>query len=290
MNQHQEYTYLNALEHILTKGKLRPDRTGFGRISVFGVQMRFDISQIFPALTTKKLAWKAVVSELLWFLEGSGHERRLAEIHHGTREFTDKTKTIWTANALDPKWLDRSKYEKFDLGPVYGVQWRSWPKPDGSTIDQIQTVIDNIKNDPYSARHVVSAWNVAYLEDMALPPCHLTFQFYVDTEGRLSCNLLQRSGDFFLGIPFNIASYSLLVYMVAQVCGLEPGELLHTVTDAHIYPNHVEQVKEQITRTPLDFATLSLNKSIVNIDDFKREDIILNDYKSLEAIKAEMAT
>ena len=286
---HLEYQYLYALEYILKHGTLRADRTGVGRISVFGYTMRFDISNQFPLLTTKKTAWNPIVSELLWFLKATGDERELSSLVHGTREFTDKTKTIWTANALDPKWIAKSKFPAFHLGNIYGVQWRSWPHPDGSKIDQLQNVIDNIKKDPYSSRHVVSAWNVSDLENMALPPCHTLFQFYVDSKGHLSCHLFQRSADFFLGIPFNIASYSLFIYMVAQVCGLKPGEFMHSITDAHIYANHIEQIKEQLGRTPLAFPTVTLNPHVQNIDAFTKEDIFLHNYQSHAAIKAPMA-
>jgi len=225
--------YHQALEHILKHGKQKTDRTGIGTISVFGYQMRFDLRTGFPAITTKKLAWKAVVSELLWFLEGSGDERRLAEILHGTRDLS-KT-TIWTANAKADYWLPKAHYEG-DLGRVYGVQWR-----DFLGVDQIQQLIDGIKKDPSGRRHILTAWNPAELSDMALPPCHVLSQFDV-TDGYLSCQLYQRSCDMFLGVPFNIASYSLLTHIIARECGLKVGDFVWTGGDCHIYTNHVDAV------------------------------------------------
>jgi len=287
--------YLDALKFILENGEKSEDRTGNGTISYFGYQMRFNLQEGFPAVTTKKLAWKAVVSELLWFLEGSGDERRLAEILHGTRDI-DK-KTIWTDNANAPYWKPKAKFEG-DLGRIYGVQWRSW-KTGGKkwisssesvpeTIDQIANLIHGLKHDPYSRRHILTAWNVAELDDMALPPCHAFAQFYV-RNGKLSCQMYQRSADFFLGVPFNIASYSLLTHMLAQVCDLEVGEFIHTFGDAHIYLNHIDAVKEQLKREPYPLPTLKINKTIKDIDKFKMEDFELIDYKHHPAIKAPMA-
>lgn len=296
LNQkHQEEQYLESLEYILKNGVYDQDRTGVGRISVFGIQMRFNLENEFVVPTTKKIAWKPVVSELLWFLEGSSDERRLAEILHGKRDFNEndrKTQTIWTSNALEKNWLKKSKelnLPDFSLGNVYGVQWRSWPKNDGSetTIDQIKNVIKSIKENPRSTRHIVSAWNVSELDNMALPPCHTLFQFFVQN-GKLSCHLFQRSADFFLGVPFNIASYSLLIHMMAHETGLLPGEFLHSITDAHIYSNHVEQVKEQLSRKTYKLPTLGMNKKN-DIFSYNMDDFWLNDYQSHPAISAPMA-
>ncbi len=277
--------YLDAMQSIMDNGLDETDRTGIGTRSVFGKQMRFDLSKGFPAMTTKKLAWKAVVSELLWFIEGSGDERRLAEILHGTR--APEKKTIWTANAQAEYWKPKAKFEG-DLGRVYGVQWRHWKKQDGTEIDQLAELVESIKKDPYSRRHILSAWNPGELDQMALPPCHTLCQFYV-RNGKLSCHLYQRSADFYLGVPFNIASYALFTHMMAQVCELEVGELLHTMTDVHIYHNHFEQVKEQLSRAPYGTSKLWLNPEIRTIDGFTMNDIRLDDYVSHEAIKAPMA-
>jgi len=299
--------YLNALRQVLNQGEQRDDRTGVGTISLFGMQQRYDLSETFPAVTTKKLAWRACVGELLWMIEGSGDERRLAGITHGTRE---GTVTIWTPNAQAPYWKPRAKFEG-DLGHVYGVQWRHWRSPEvikggsfsndfghtfsvegGITIretDQLSSLINGIKKDPYGRRHIISAWNPGELDQMALPPCHTFAQFYVSKDRRLSCQMYQRSCDMFLGVPFNIASYSLLTAMIAQVCGLTPGEFVHVLGDAHIYLNHVEQVKEQLEREPLPAPTLWLNPDVVDIARFTMADIKLIGYQSHEAIKAEMA-
>jgi thymidylate synthase len=287
-------TYLNLLSDILEHGEMRDDRTGVGTFSVFGRQLRFDLTQGFPAITTKKLAWRAVKGELLWFLEGSGNERRLAEITHGT---TDGKVTIWTPNAQDPKWIF-GRVEG-DLGRVYGVQWRTWAtdqvrwtsssESEPVYIDQIAVLIDSIKNNPTSRRHLLTAWNPAELDRMALPPCHVLAQFYVSTDKKLSCHMYQRSVDVFLGLPFNIASYALLTHMVAQVCDLGVGELVISTGDTHIYLDHQEQVREQLAREPLPHPTLVLNPDIKNIDEFKMDDIQLVDYKSHESIKAKMA-
>ena len=279
-----EKEYLNALKHVLEKGAVKNDRTGVGTISYFGMQQRYNLQDGFPAVTTKKLAWKAVVGELLWFLEGSGNERRLAEITHGTKE---GKVTIWTPNALAPYWKPKAKFEG-DLGSVYGVQWRKWINYKNEVFDQVKTLIDGIKSDPNGRRHILSAWNPGELHMMALPPCHILAQFYVN-ENKLSCQMYQRSCDMFLGVPFNIASYSLLTHMIAQVCDLEVGEFIHTLGDAHIYQNHVEQVKIQLDREPYLSPTIWLNPNIKDIDDFTMDDIRLENYQSHPPIKAEMA-
>ena len=281
--------YHDLLEDILNNGEVRDDRTGVGTISVFGRSMRFDLRRGFPAITTKKLAWKACVGELLWFIEGSSDERRLAEITHGTRE---GVATIWTPNALAPYWKHKAKYEG-DLGRVYGVQWRDWVKTDKPpvrvAIDQLQTLITQLKEDPYSRRHILSSWNVAELEDMALPPCHVMSQFYVNKNNELSCHMYQRSVDVFLGLPFNIASYALLTHMIAQVCNLKVGELVISMGDTHIYKDHVDQVKEQLTREEYSLPRLFLNFDIKDITKFTMEDVHLEDYQSHGPLKAPMA-
>jgi len=273
-------TYLDALEFVLENGEVRDDRTGVGTIGVFGMQQRYDLSKGFPAVTTKRLAFKACLGELLWFLEGSGDERRLAEITHGDPE--GKT-TIWTPNALAPYWIPKAKYQG-DLGRVYGVQWR-----DFNGTDQLMTLIEGIKKDPYGRRHIITAWNPAELDQMALPPCHCFAQFYVSRDNKLSCQMYQRSCDMFLGVPFNIASYSLLTHIVAQVCGLGVGEFVHTLGDAHIYSDHVAQVKEQLSREPLPLPTLWINPDVQDIDKFTMEDFRLDGYNYHPPIKANMA-
>jgi thymidylate synthase len=291
---HPDKVYLDALKNILENGEDRPDRTGVGTRSIFGLQMRFNLEDGFPAITTKKLAWKAVVSELLWFIEGSGDEYRLREILHGDR-YSEK-RTIWTDNAEADYWVKRKlQRHPGDLGRVYGVQWRRWRKPlirINKVIlqnhDQLLELIDGIKSDPYSRRHIITAWNPGELDLMALPPCHMMAQFYVNN-GKLSCQMYQRSADMFLGVPFNIASYALFTHMIAQVCNLEVGELIITLGDAHIYNNHFEQVKEQIKREPKPLATLELNSEISVITEFEMEDVELVGYESHEAIKAPMA-
>lgn len=291
---HPEYEYLNALKNILENGEERPDRTGVGTIGIFGLQMRFDLSEGFPAVTTKKLAWKACVSELLWFIEGSGDEFRLREILHGER-YSEK-KTIWTDNAQADYWVNkRMQRHPGDLGRVYGVQWRRWRKPIVrinkvvlQNHDQLLELISGIKEDPYSRRHIITAWNPGELDLMALPPCHMMAQFYV-SNGRLSCQMYQRSADMFLGVPFNIASYALFTHMIAQVCNLEVGDLIITIGDAHIYKNHIEQVNEQLKRKPLPLPTLKLNSEVEVITDFEMDDIELVGYESHDAIKAPMA-
>ena len=281
-------TYLESLQHILDNGETRTDRTGVGTLSVFGIQQRYDLSKSFPAVTTKKLAFKACLSELLWFIEGSTDERRLAEILHGTRD--SEKKTIWTANSKD--------FGSNDLGPVYGKQWRQWETNRSVTfkdetvplvIDQLQELIESIKTNPTSRRHILTAWNPGEIDQMALPPCHCFAQFYVSSDNKLSCQIYQRSCDMFLGVPFNIASYSLLTHMIAQVCDLEVGDLVHVLGDAHIYLNHLEQVKEQLQREPLPAPTLWINPDINNIDDFAMDDFKLENYNPLESINAPMA-
>jgi thymidylate synthase len=300
--------YLSALQEVLNNGTTKQDRTGTGTISQFGMQQRYNLGESFPAVTTKKLAWKSVVSELLWFIEGSGDETRLREILHGSAE-SSKT-TIWTANATAPYWQPNAKF-KGDLGRVYGVQWRHWRTPvehkqetwrdefgnyydRGGSLhiketDQLKELIEGLKNDPHGRRHILSAWNPGELKAMALPPCHCFAQFYVSSDNKLSCQMYQRSCDMFLGVPFNIASYSLLTAMIAQVCGLGLGEFVHVLGDAHIYSNHVEQVKEQLAREPLPLPTLWLNPDIKDITQFTMDDIRLDGYQSHSSIKADMA-
>ena len=260
--------YLELLDTVLNNGSDRGDRTGTGTRSVFGHQMRFDLDDGFPVLTTKKLHLRSIIHELLWFLKG---ESNIAYLK-------DNGVSIWD------DWAD----EDGNLGPVYGVQWRSWPRPDGTTIDQIAGVIEQIKNNPNSRRLIVSAWNPALVDQMALPPCHALFQFYV-ADGRLSCQLYQRSGDIFLGVPFNIASYSLLTMMVAQVCDLQPGEFVHTLGDAHLYANHFDQAREQLTRTPHALPVMKINPDVTDIFDFRFEDFELVGYEADAHIKAPIA-
>lgn len=257
--------YHDLLRHVLENGVKKEDRTGTGTLSVFGYQMRFDLAQGFPLLTTKKLHTKSIIHELLWFLKGDTNIKYLND--HGV--------TIWN------EWAD----EKGELGPVYGSQWRSWPTPEGGHIDQIGNLIADIKRNPDSRRLMVSAWNVPYITKMALPPCHCLFQFYV-ANGKLSCQLYQRSADSFLGVPFNIASYALLTMMVAQVCGLEPGEFIHTFGDLHIYLNHLDQVKELLSREEFPLPEMHLNPHVTDLFNFKFEDFELVGYQSHPAIKA----
>jgi len=260
--------YLDLLRHVMETGSDRGDRTGTGTRSVFGYQMRFDLSEGFPVLTTKKLHLKSIIHELLWFLKGDTNIAYLKE--NGVN--------IWD------EWAN----ENGDLGPVYGYQWRSWPTHDGRHLDQIAAVIDGLKKNPNSRRHIVSAWNPALVDEMALPPCHCLFQFYV-SDGKLSCQLYQRSGDIFLGVPFNIASYALLTLMVAQVCGLQPGDFVHTFGDAHIYHNHFDQVREQLTRTPKPLPKMHLNPDVKDLFSFKFEDFELTGYEADSHIKAPVA-
>jgi len=260
--------YLDLLRLVRTEGVERSDRTGTGTLSIFGHQLRFDLRKGFPAVTTKRLFFRGVVGELLWFLRGESNVRWLQE--HGIH--------IWDEWARDDG----------DLGPVYGVQWRAWPTPDGGRIDQIAKVIEGIRKNPHSRRHLVSAWNVADLPKMALEPCHAFFQFYV-ADGRLSCQLYQRSADLFLGVPFNVACYALLTHMVAQVCDLEVGDFVHTFGDAHIYLNHLEQVDEQLRREPFPLPRLWLDPAVRSIDDFRFEHVRLEGYQSHPAIPAPVA-
>jgi thymidylate synthase len=273
--------YHDLLLDILNNGEMRDDRTGVGTISVFARQLRFDLRESFPAITTKKLAWKSCVGELLWFLEGSSDERRLAEITYGYRD-TSKV-TIWTPNALAGYWKPKAKFQG-DLGRVYGVQWRDW-----TGIDQIKNLIEGLKNNPNSRRHILSAWNVGELDEMALPPCHVMSQYYVSKNGELSCHMYQRSVDVFLGLPFNIASYALLTHMLAQVCDLKVGELIISTGDTHIYKDHIDQVNEQLRREMYKQPTLWLNPNIKDINKFTMEDIKLIDYQCHDTIKAKMA-
>jgi len=260
--------YLDLMRHVLENGARKEDRTGTGTRSVFGYQMRFDLQQGFPLLTTKKLHLRSILHELLWFLKGDTNIRYLH----------DNNVTIWD------EWAD----ENGDLGPVYGYQWRSWPTADGRHIDQIKQVIDQIKTNPDSRRIIVSAWNVADIERMALPPCHAFFQFYV-ADGKLSCQLYQRSADIFLGVPFNIASYALLLMMVAQVSGLQPGDFVHTLGDAHLYSNHLEQAELQLQRTPRALPKMRINPARKSIEEFVFEDFELLDYDPMPHIKAAVA-
>ena len=284
--------YLSALEHVLKNGKDRDDRTGTGTRGVFGYQMRFNLKEGFPAVTTKKLAWRSVVSELLWFLEGSTDERRLAEIHYGKRreDIVDK-KTIWTANAnKQGKDLGYTNTETTkELGPVYGSQWRSW-SGNKKAVDQISGVIKDLKKDPYSRRHIVSAWNAAEVDSMALPPCHTLFQFHIQ-DNELSCQLYQRSADMFLGVPFNIASYSLLTCILAKILKLTPGEFVWVGGDCHIYKNHILQAKEQISRKPAPAPKLSMPplKTIEDVLLVSPKEFKLIDYTPMDSIKAQMA-
>ena len=265
---HPEQQYLDLLADLLAHGVKREDRTGTGTLGLFGRQMRFDLSAGFPVLTTKKLHLKSIIVELLWFLRGETNVRWLQE----------RGVSIWD------EWAD----ERGELGPVYGKQWRSWESRDGTEIDQIAKVVEAIKKNPYSRRHIVSAWNPADVDQMALPPCHCLFQFHV-AEGRLSCQLYQRSADVFLGVPFNIASYALLTMMVAQATGLKPGEFVHTLGDAHLYLNHIEQAKLQLTRTPNPFPVMKLNPAKADIFSFDYEDFELVGYTAHPSIKAPIA-
>ncbi|MES2406334.1 MAG: thymidylate synthase [Pseudomonadota bacterium] len=262
------HQYLDLMRHVLDHGTQKSDRTGTGTISVFGYQMRFDLSQGFPLVTTKKCHLRSIIHELLWFLQGDTNTRYLKE--NGVR--------IWD------EWAD----ENGDLGPVYGHQWRNWPRPDGGHIDQIARVLDDLKHNPDSRRIIVSAWNVADLDKMALAPCHAFFQFYV-ADGKLSCQLYQRSADIFLGVPFNIASYALLTLMMAQVSGLKPGDFVHTLGDAHLYSNHLEQAREQLSRTPRVLPVMQLNPAVSDLFAFRFEDFELQGYDPHPAIKASVA-
>lgn len=260
--------YLELLQHVLDHGSPREDRTGTGTVGVFGYQMRFDLSEGFPLLTTKKLHLRSIIHELLWFLRGETNIKYLK----------DNGVSIWD------EWAD----ENGDLGPVYGSQWRSWPDGKGGSIDQIANVVHDIKTNPFSRRLLVTAWNPAEIQDMALPPCHCLFQFYVN-DGKLSCQLYQRSADIFLGVPFNIASYALLTKMMAQVCGLQPGDFVHTFGDAHIYKNHLDQVRLQLSREPRPLPTMRLNPEVKDIFGFRYEDFTLENYNPHPHIKGEVS-
>jgi thymidylate synthase len=286
--------YHSLIKKIIDSGSIREDRTNVGTYSLFGEQLRFDLSAGFPAITTKKLAWKSVVSELLWFIEGSGDERRLKELL-----FNDATvdkKTIWTDNAQSKYWIDRKhKKHQSDLGRIYGVQWRQWRAPVFGVnkmgvrhVDQLQQLIKGIKEDPNGRRHIITAWNPGELELMALPPCHCFAQFYVNN-GKLSCQMYQRSADIFLGVPFNIASYALFTHMIAQCCDLSVGELIITFGDVHLYKNHLDQAHIQLDRKPFSYPSLKLNPQIKDITKFTMSDISLENYQSHEAISAPMA-
>ncbi len=261
-------TYHDLLRHVLTHGKPRADRTGTGTIAVFGAQVRFDLRERFPLLTTKRVHWKSVVHELLWFLRGETNVRSLRE--NGV--------TIWD------EWADAEG----NLGRVYGAQWRDWRSPDGGSVDQIARVVDSIRRQPHSRRHLVTAWNPAEVDAMALPPCHAMFQFFVQDD-ELSCQLYQRSADLFLGVPFNIASYALLTRMVAQVCGLRAGDFVHTFGDLHLYVNHLEQVQEQLSRTPRELPQVKLNPAVTDLAAFRFEDVELRGYDPYPSIKAPIA-
>ncbi len=260
--------YLDLMQHVLDHGHEKSDRTGTGTLSVFGYQMRYDLAQGFPLVTTKKCHLRSIIHELLWFLAGDTNTRYLKE--NGV--------SIWD------EWADANG----NLGPIYGYQWRSWPTADGRHIDQVAQVLDQIKRNPDSRRLIVSAWNVGEIENMKLPPCHAFFQFYV-ADGKLSCQLYQRSADIFLGVPFNIASYALLTLMVAQVCNLKPGDFVHTLGDAHLYLNHLDQAREQLSRTPRPLPQMRLNPAVKNLFDFKFEDFTLEGYDPYPAIKAPVA-
>ena len=260
--------YHDLMRHVLEHGHKKEDRTGTGTLSVFGYQMRFDLAEGFPLLTTKKVHLKSIIHELLWFLQGSTN---IAYLNQNGVTIRDE-------------WADQNG----KLGPVYGYQWRNWPKPDGTHIDQITQVVNAVKNNPDSRRLIVSAWNVADIDQMKLPPCHAFFQFYV-ADGKLSCQLYQRSADIFLGVPFNIASYALLTMMVAQVCGLRPGDFVHTLGDAHIYLNHLDQVREQLSRVPRPLPTMRINPDVRDIFGYKFEDFTLENYTPYPAIKAPVA-
>jgi thymidylate synthase len=289
--------YHDLLERILKEGAKKEDRTGTGTLSVFGHQMRFNLSEGFPLLTTKKLHLKSIVYELLWFLQGDSNIQYLTK--HGVRIWDDWPYAKFKASAdfsgedirgFSDRIANDDAFAKQwgDLGPVYGVQWRSWPAPDGKSVDQISQLIHQIKKNPDSRRMIISAWNVPYIEQMALPPCHCLFQFYV-ADGKLSCQLYQRSADTFLGVPFNIASYALLTMMIAQVCGLKPGDFIHTLGDAHLYTNHLEQAKLQLSRDIRSLPTLSINPERTSIFDFQYEDFTLNNYNPHPHIKADVA-
>lgn len=277
MQNQFDLTYHDLLRKVLKEGVKKEDRTGVGTISLFGLQARYDLSVGFPAITTKKLYFKSVLAELIWFLEGSNDYKRL----------NDLGSHIWDANGEADYWKPKAKFEG-DVGRIYGVQWRSWAKPDGEKVDQLKNIIQRIKDNPDDRRLIISAWNPGEIDQMALPPCHVLFQFYV-ANNKLSLQMYQRSADLFLGVPFNIASYALLLNMVAQVTNLEVGEFIHVIGDAHIYSNHIDQVNELLSRNSFNAPNLKLNTEIKNIDDFRVEDIELENYESHPPIKAPMA-
>lgn len=280
--------YLDILNNVLENGTDRPDRTGTGTRSLFGIQFRHDLQKGFPCLTTKKILWKSAIGEMLWWIEGSGDERRLAEIIHQKprEELTDK-KTVWTANANSNYWKPHAKYEG-DLGRPYGVQVRHWTNSNGIEFDQLLILIEGLKNDPYCRRHIITSWNPGELDNMALPPCHYNVQFYV-AENKLSCLLTMRSLDLFLGFGYDVIMYAVLTHMIAKVCGFSVGELIINSADTHIYHNHFEAVEEQLHREPKDLPYLWINPSVTNIEDFKISDFNLEGYEPYPAIKAPMA-
>lgn len=296
--QNFEYKYLELLRSILADGEVRADRTGTGTLALFGQSLRIDLSKGFPLLTTKKLGFKSISSELLWFIEGSGDERRLAEILHGTRD--PAKKTIWSANAEADYWKPKAKFEG-DLGRIYGVQWRTWNRYTeivGASeptylktqpVDQLAELIHKLKTSPTDRRLLLTAWNPGELPDMGLPPCHLLCQFYLSNERKLSCQMYQRSADEFLGVPYNIASYALLVHLIAHVIKAEVGELILIFGDSHIYRDHIKQVQEQLTRVPFESPKLVFNREVTDIDDFKMTDFQLEGYTSHPAIQATMS-
>ena len=289
---HADLAYLDGALEILEKGNKRKDRTGTGTISRFGIQRRYDLEKGFPLLTTKFVSFRLIAHELIWFLSGSTNIKYLLDNHVGIwngdayRDFKESNPDTKLSMEEFVEWV-RSVGHGYDLGPIYGKQWRTWESP-GVTVDQIAQVIESIKNDPYSRRHIVSAWNPGEIHKMALPPCHTLFQFYVQ-DGKLSCQLYQRSGDYFLGVPFNIASYSLLIHMIAQLTGLGVGEFVHTIGDAHIYLNHIDQIKEQLKREPKDLPTLKINPDITDIDQFTIDDFTLEGYDPHPRIRGELS-
>lgn len=282
-----EQQYLDLVRDVLKNGTDRPDRTGVGTRGVFGRQVRYDLSASFPFLTTKKLDLRSITSELLWFVEGSGDERRLAELRYGKpRDEIVGKKTIWWDNAHAPYWTKKS--HEGDLGRVYGVQWRDWTDSNNHSTDQLENLIDGLRRDPFGRRHIISAWNVGELNDMALPPCHLLCQFYV-SGGKLDCQLYQRSADIALGVPYNVASYAVFTHMIAQVTGYKVGEFIHTMGDAHIYHTHIDGVTEQLTREPRSAPLLWIDPTIKEIDDFTMESFDIMGYDPHPSIKMPMA-
>ena len=281
--------YLDILSNVMNNGIDRPDRTGTGTRSLFGLQFRHNLQNGFPCLTTKKILWKSAIGEILWWIEGSNDERRLAEIiHQQPRSELEDKKTVWTANSKADYWIDKSNFEG-DCGRIYGVQVRHWQNRNGVETDQLLNVIDGLKKDPYGRRHLITSWNPGELDEMALPPCHYNVQFYVDTNNNLSSLLTMRSLDLFLGMPFDIIMYATLTHIIAQVCGFGVGELIINSADTHIYHNHFDAVNEQLTREPKELPKLIINSDIENIEDFKISDFSLEDYNPYPTIKAPMA-